>query len=385
MKIGIFSDTYPPAINGVATSIITLQKALEQQGHEVLIVTANLADISYQIEDNIIKLPGIPLGIYDYRMTGLYPLKIINKIKEWDLDVIHSHSFFTVGLFARIIAKKLEIPLIHTYHTMIEDYTHYVDKRGVFKKTTEKIIKPITDYYCDKTIEELIVPTKKTYNLFKEKYQYDRDVHIIPTGINLEKFYSENYQNKDIQKLKNKYQFNNEDFVLLYVGRIAKEKDVEFLIKNHLKKNNHKLLIVGDGPDRNILQEKTQKNQNIIFTGKVNYEKIGLYYQLADIFVTASQTETQGLTIIEALAAGIPVVAINDPAFREVINKNNGYLFNTREEYQKIIGNLSNDEDLLNKLKKQGRQDAEQYSDENYANRVMDIYQLAIKSKKKVK
>ena len=127
MRIGIFTDTYPPFINGVSTSIVSLEKALKEEGHEVFIVTVNPDNLSYRYEneEKIIRIPGIPIGIYDYRLTGIYPLKAISKIKEWHLDIIHSHTEFGIGTFARILAKQLDIPLVHTYHTMYEDYIHY--------------------------------------------------------------------------------------------------------------------------------------------------------------------------------------------------------------------------------------------------------------------
>ena len=190
MRIGIFTDTYPPYINGVSTSILMLQHALEKQGHQVFIVTVNTEKMSYKYEDDnkIIRIPGIPTGIYDYRLTGIYPLRIIKKIKKWNLDVIHSHTEFGVGTFARIIAKQFGIPLVHTYHTMYEDYVHYITK-GYFDEASKKIVEYLTKFYCDKTTTELIVPTKKTYDLFKQKYKFDRNVHIVPTGIEIERFY----------------------------------------------------------------------------------------------------------------------------------------------------------------------------------------------------
>ena len=112
MRIGIFTDTYPPYINGVSTSIVSLEKALKAKGHEVYIVTVNSENLTYKYEDDdhIIRIPGIPTGIYDYRLTGIYPLRAINKIKKWNLDIIHSNTEFGVGTFARIIAKQYNIP-----------------------------------------------------------------------------------------------------------------------------------------------------------------------------------------------------------------------------------------------------------------------------------
>ena len=137
MRIGIFTDTYPPYINGVSTSISMLERALKKKGHQVFIVTVNPENMTYKYEKNIIRIPGIPTGIYDYRLTGIYPVRAIKTIKKWNLDVIHSHTEFGIGTFARIIAKQLNIPLVHTYHTMYEDYVHYITK-GYFNDTSKK-------------------------------------------------------------------------------------------------------------------------------------------------------------------------------------------------------------------------------------------------------
>ena len=180
MRIGIFTDTYPPYINGVSTSVAMLQGALEKKGHEVFIVTVNADNMSYKYENEnrIIRIPGIPIGIFDYRLTGIYPLRAIEKIRKWNLDVIHSHTEFGVGTFARILAKQLDIPLVHTYHTMYEDYIHYITK-GHFDRSSKKIVEYLTMFYCDKTAKELIVPSRKTYNLFKEKYHVEKEVRIV--------------------------------------------------------------------------------------------------------------------------------------------------------------------------------------------------------------
>jgi len=177
LRIGIFTDTYTPHINGVVTSVLMLKKALEKKGHIVYIVTVNDKGLKYQYEDNgkTIRIPRVPTGIYDYRLTTIYPLKVLKKIKKWNLDVIHSQTEFGIGTFARIISKQFNIPLVHTYHTMYEDYVHYIT-HGYFNKSSKKIVEYLTLFYCDKTISELIVPTKKTYELFKEKYRVDRNV-----------------------------------------------------------------------------------------------------------------------------------------------------------------------------------------------------------------
>ena len=390
MKIGIFTDTYPPYINGVSTSIQMLENALRKKGHKVFIVTVNPDDMTYKIDNNgrVIRIPGIPTGIYDYRLTTLYPIKAVNTIKEWNLDIIHTHTEFGIGTFARVIGKQFDIPVVHTYHTMYEDYVHYITK-GYFDAPSKKIVEYLTKFYCDKTIEELIVPTKKTYDLFKEKYKYDRNVHIIPTGIEIERFYKEKMNTEKLENLKNKLNLTKEDIVVLFVGRIAQEKSVDFLINNHkelVKRNKRcKLLIVGDGPDLEDYKKLAKKNkieENVIFTGKVPWNEIPLYYNIADIFVTASHTETQGLTVIEAMAASLPVVALNDESFNTtVIDDLTGYLFNNKKEYLNNMYKLIDSKALRNRMGNQGRINSETYSSKYFAERVLSVYKLALKGR----
>ena len=384
MRIGLFTDTYKPHINGVATSILMLENALRKLGHTVYIVTVNNDILSYDFGDsNVIRIPGIPIGIYDYRLSGIYPLKAIKKIKSWNLDIIHSHTEYGIGTFARIMAKQLDIPIVHTYHTMLEDYVHYITK-GYFNTTSKKIVEYFTKFYCDKTVSELIVPTRKTYDLFKEKYKYDRSVHIIPTGIEVERFYKENVDFNKVESLKKELKIKKDDFVILFVGRIAKEKSIDFLIDNHsflMKKNkNCKLLIVGGGPDLEMLKKKAKKmKDNIIFTGKVPWDEVPNYYHLANCFATASYTETQGLTVVEAMASGIPVIALDDEAFNTVIKEGfDGYLFKDKKKYRNSVLTLMNDKDKCKEIGIQALASSQTYSSKFYAERVLEIYKLAL-------
>lgn len=394
MRIGIFTDTYPPFINGVSTSIMMLQRSLEKMGHEVFIVTVNDEKIAYRYENEqkIIRIPGIPIGIYDYRLTGIYPLKAINKIKKWNLDVIHSHTEFGVGTFARIIANQFNIPLVHTYHTMYEDYTHYITK-GYFDGAGKKIIEYLTKFYCDKTITELIVPTQKAYDLFKQKYKVERNVYIIPTGIEVERFYKEKFKESEINQIRKNLGLSKDDFVILYVGRLAEEKSVDLLIDAQaslIKKHSTcKLLIVGDGPDINKYKKQAEKLKaadNVIFAGKIPWEEVPKYYQLASVFATASRTETQGLTVIEAMAASAPVICADDDSFKTVVVDDlNGYLFKNKRDYKNAVEKLISDQTLLKRLSKQARISSEMHSAKYFADRVLKVYEIAIDNKAKPK
>ncbi len=388
MRIGIFTDTYPPFINGVSTSIVSLEKALKEEGHEVFIVTVNPDNLSYRYEneEKIIRIPGIPIGIYDYRLTGIYPLKAISKIKEWHLDIIHSHTEFGIGTFARILAKQLDIPLVHTYHTMYEDYIHYITK-GHFDRSSKKIVEYLTMFYCDKTAKELIVPSRKTYNLFKEKYHVEKEVRIVPTGIEVERFFKENFKESDTLSLKRELGLNTNYFVILTVGRLAEEKNVELLLEaleNISKKDkNIKLVIVGSGPDYEkyitwVIERKLEKN--IIFTNAIPWEEIPAYYQVADVFATASKTETQGLTIIEAMASSKPAICMKDDAFLDVVVDDlNGKFFENRSMFEDIIFTLKNDRKKLESMSKQARYTSESHSLKHFALNMLDVYHMCLR------
>ena len=280
MRIGIFTDTYPPYINGVSTSIAMLEKGLKEMGHEVFIVTVNPENMSYKYENDerVIRIPGIPIGIYDYRLTGIYPLRAINKIKKWNLDVIHSHTEFGVGTFARIISQQFHIPLVHTYHTMYEDYIYYITK-GYFDKSSKKILEYLTKFYCDKTAKELIVPSKKTFDMFKEKYEFEKDIHIIPTGMDIDRFNKDKFKVEEINSLKKELGINKDDFVILFVGRLAKEKNISLLLNGQVdiikKHKNVKLVLVGSGPDyEEYIKEANDLgiSKNVIFTNAIPWE-----------------------------------------------------------------------------------------------------------------
>lgn len=387
MRIGLFTDSYPPYINGVSTSVAMLKKALEKKGHIVYVVTVsnNALKYEYDVENRIVRVPGIPIGIYDYRLSRIYPLPMINTMKSWNVDVIHSHTEFGIGILARLLAKQFDIPLVHTYHTLYEDYTHYIT-HGYFDKSSKKIVEYLTKFYCDKTANELIVPTNKIYKLFKEKYDFKKNIHIVPTGIEVDRFYTENVDKSYVQTLKKKLKLQKKDFVILFVGRLASEKNVEFLLnaeqKLIKKHSNIKLLIVGDGPDKEKYEEMANDlniSKNVIFNGKAAWEEMPFYYHCADIFATASTTETQGLTVIEAMAAGVVPLCIKDESFLgTVTHELNGLIFNNEEEYISQVLSLYDNSSLLQKYNKQARIQAEHCSSASYAERVLEVYKRAI-------
>lgn len=395
MRVGIFTESYPPLVNGVSTSILMLEHALTKLGHEVFIITVSDNKKDYVLENNghILRLPSVNLAnCYDYKMTSVYPIKAVNMIKKMNLDVIHSNVEFTVGIFARVVSEQLSIPLVHTYHTNWEDYTHYITKnKKILDDICKKLLKYLMVFFEDKTVTELIVPSNKIYNLFKDKYKFTKNIHIIQTGIETSKFYKENFNQKDINSLKKKLGIKKKDFVVMTVSRLAKEKSVDRIINNHKelvkKYSNMKLLIVGDGPDIDKLKDEAKSlgvSDSVIFTGKVPLSDIPIYYQLGNVFVTASKSETQGLTVVEAISSSLPVVAVKDDSFvNSVIEDFNGFVFTDDEKYINSISKLYEDKDLYIRLSNQSRLLSEDFSSEYFALKVLKVYETAIENYKK--
>ncbi len=385
MRIGLFTDAYPPFINGVATSVLMLKQGLEKMGHKVYVVTVNDESFSYKETEGVLKIPSIPIGIMNFRQSGIYPLRALKIIKRWNLDVIHTHTEFSIGTFARLISKQFNIPLVHTYHTMYEEYIYYITK-GYFNHASKKLVEYLTLFLCDKTIDELIVPTEKAKDLFKEKYKVKRDVHVIPSGIDTERFHKENVDKLSVIKLKKSLSIGMRDFIILYVGRIAKEKSIDFLIKNFpdvLKRiPKAKMIIVGDGPDLKDLIDMTNDlklEDKIIFTGRVLWDDIPKYYAMSNIFVTASTSETQGLTVIEAMGASKPVVAIKDESFELVItDKKDGLFFEDEKQYVDLVERLYKEKTFYNEISKEARKTAAEYSPDAYAKNVLKIYEKVV-------
>ena len=390
MRIAIFSDTYTPDINGVATSTKILKEELINHGHEVLVVTSELpseSDYEDDPNDNILRVPGLEIqALYGYRACNIYSFKGMKEIKSMNIEVIHVQTEFGIGIFGRIVGEALNIPVVYTYHTMWADYSHYVNPinstaiDGLIKKAITRISK----FYGDKSAE-LIVPSIKTKEAL-EKYGLHKNMHIIPTGLELDKFDPKNKDDKLINQIKEKYGIK-EQFIVTFLGRIAKEKSIDVLIdamKEIVKENDNILcLIVGGGPYLDELKELVKDDQiekYIIFTGPKPSQEVPSYYHLSNVFVSASVTETQGLTYIEAMASGIPAVARYDQNLENVIIDGvNGYFFKETNELVSILLNMMNSD--CSKMAREAYLHAMKFSSEVFYEKVIDVYKLAIKQK----
>lgn len=347
MNIGIFSDTYTPQVNGVVSSILTLEKKLREQGHNVYIFT-----ISHPLAEGdspyVYRMASVPfIFLKDHRVGIVYSNKAVKKIKRLKLNLILSQTEFSMGIFARMMAKKLDIPIIHTYHTVYEDYMHYISKGIDF---SPRIARKYSKSFCNH-VDGVVAPTKKTEKLLRS-YGVQKPIRIIPTGIDFTPFNPTTYRNEEIVQLKKVFHIPQNDPIILFVGRVAKEKSIDVLIQAMplvlQKLPSAKLVIVGDGPSRLELEELAQKlnvRDSVIFTGMQPWQTIGRMYQLGDVFVSASVTETQGLTFAEAMAAALPVIAMEDESITGFVRDGyNGRLFHNVEELANALCEVLGDD-----------------------------------------
>lgn len=353
MRIGLFTDTYTPDINGVVSSITTLQKELEKNGHDVFVITNHKA-MSMKRNGNVLRLPGLELKwLYGYKLSTPYHFSARDEIKKMKLDIIHVHTEFGVGMFGRIVAKYLSIPVVSTYHTMYEDYTHYINRFdiGEVEKATKKVVSSFSRAISDNA-QAVISPSEKTKETLLS-YGVNTPIYVIPTGLDFSKFNTGNIDLNEVKKIREQYGIKDDDKVIIYVGRIAQEKSIDIPIQGfrYIDDPKIKFMIVGGGPQLHDLKEMAKSfhiEDRIIFTDKKESDSIPAYYACADCFVSASLTETQGMTYIEALACGLAVFARPDEVLKDlVLEGDSGYLFQTPQEFaHKLVAfmNLSQHE-----------------------------------------
>ena len=388
MRIGIFTDTFTPEINGVATSCSLLFEVLKNNGHEVFVFTTG--DKTYYDEkEHIYRIKGVTLKrIYNYKLVFPFSIKILKFIKNLNLDVIHANTEYGVGLIGFNAAKRSKIPLVYTFHTMIEYYTYYIT-HGFLDNIAKDIVRKLIKKYVYNS-DETIVPSEATKKYFKlinsRKY-----INVVPTGLSLDTFIKNTLAHKENKEnLKKTLQIPSNFKVFLIIGRISKEKNFDetlAYINSFIKKYNYekiKVLVVGDGPYLEELKKECDNlnmNQFVSFLGKVPHEEVSKYYAISDVFINSSITETQGLTYLEALASNTIVLARKADFLEGVIIDNeSGFIYKNENDFIKhlvTILNLSNsDKERINNNTKKI---LDKYSISSFYNNILRVYNRAIK------
>ncbi len=389
MRVGIFTETYLPDINGVVTSVVSLKKALEMHGHEVFIVTNHdsIIKTTFDEEERILRLPGLKLDfLYGYKISSPIQVMPTATIKAWDLDVIHIQQEFGIGLYGRYLASTWEIPLLNTYHTTYEDYTHYVNFLDLefVEHLSKKVVEVLSKSFTKKS--NIVIKKRKKTKDMLVGYGIEKQIEVIPTGLDLNRFDLSNSTEEERQAVKDKYKIDENQTLFTYVGRIAKEKSVDVIIDAFSivkeKGLNAKLLIVGGGPDLEDLKKKA-KNLDILdyvfFEGLVPSDSVPLYYHTADAFISASTSETQGLTYIEALASGLGIFAVHDKVLEDiVVDGETGYYFDDYKDLADKLEYFINHKEVKERIFDNALNVSKEYSLELYYERIIKCYREAI-------
>ena len=396
MNIALFTDSYLPTKSGVVTVVEQIYQNLKALGHHVVIVTvANpLADIKNE-SDDILRVPStkIGLGMKDQYFGYPFLKKISQFLKKNKIELIHCHTEFTIGLNAIHEAKKLRIPIICTTHTMWEDYYKYY-LPGANHLSPEIIRWLVSKFY--NRMYALINVSDKAHQYFKQN-----DVcpnipsAIIPNSINTVNYCHEKSSDDEKAELKESLGISKNEKVILYVGRIVEEKRIFELVDilDEVLSNNSdcKVLFVGDGAAFKHTKKivSTSKNSDrFIFTGFIDWHKIHLYYEIADIFVSSSLSEMHSMTILEALTSGLPVIVRKDSSYNDtVINDYNGYQSDSDEQMSKDILKLLNEPENLKKFSSNSLILSQNFLPEIFIKKHLEFYKTVLetwKSRKKL-
>lgn len=382
MKILITTDWYKPAVNGVVTSVENLRTGLQHAGHDVRIVTLSGTMHSHQ-EEGVYYIASMNMGIvYEKaRFKWLMPRSMMRDILGWNPDVVHSQCEFSTFRIAREVSNACNIPIVHTYHTVYENYTHYF---SLNRRMGRKIAEVLTRKILSDT-DGVIVPSKKMETMLL-RYRVEQPIYVVPTGIDVAQYAR---KKADVRaEIRNRWGIRPDEVVLLSIGRLAKEKNIDEIFR-YLKETNsgHRLLIVGDGPYRKELEKLADElgiRDQIIWTGMISPDQISNYYAAGDIFVSASRSETQGLTYMEAMASGLPLLCHNDECLEGVVlDGENGYLYHREEEFSTKLTELLTDENLRIQMGRKACQHMQKlYSIEKFAQSCLDVYVEAIENKR---
>lgn len=377
MRIGVFTDSYKPYTSGVVTSICTFKDELIKMGHEVFIFAPSYPNYN-EYEENVFRYYSLPSPTNkDYTLAiPVYP-GMNRLLKKLDLDIIHVHSPVMLGRVGLHYAKKYGIPIVFTYHTLYDQYVHYVP---VPQELAKEVAIKYSTSFCNQC-DHVIVPSTEVEEILINN-NVRKPISVIPTGVPLHKFTGKPGENW----LRAHYSIPEENKILLFVGRLTKEKNLEFLIKAFAKVKqsmpNTTLVLTAQGPLEHDLKKLAKTlglslETEVIFTGALPFDTLVNVYYSSDLFVFSSVTETQGLVLIEAMAAGLPVVAVSAYGVQDMVDSGiNGILTTCdQEEFSKAIIEVLSDEEMYSEFQKNAITKANSLSSTNMAKKLNQVYE----------
>lgn len=323
MRIALFTDSYLPELNGVAASVSTLHEQLRLLGHDAHVFAPSNKDTEGD-DDSIHRLYSMPLIFLKERRAAFFSPTLMRQISSLGFDIIHTHSEFMMGLLGKMAARRQRFcPMVHTYHTIWEDYTYYIT-HGLGDSQARKFARKFSRSWCN-GCDLIVAPTQKTERLLRD-YGVTKPIRILPTGLDIDRFAPALHNAGERAKRRQECGIPADAKVLLNIGRISREKNLEAVLEAmpevFARHPDAWLVLIGSGPWVEALQRKAQDlgiAHRTRFPGPKPWAAIDEYYAIGDVFVSASQSETQGLTYIEALASGLPVIALYDDALEGVI------------------------------------------------------------------
>jgi glycosyltransferase involved in cell wall biosynthesis len=384
MKIAIFTNNYLPNPYGVSMSIESFRKELEKMGHKVYIFAPEFKGYVDQ-NPNVYRYPALDINFSGVRFPLAIPFsyKLSRILKNLEIDVVHAQHPNLLGWQARRWAKKKNVPLIFTWHTLYDQYAHFTpfipSKIAAWWSISNAVA------FANKS-DQIIVPTQSIKTIIKNWGVKNSEIDAIASGVDAEMFKDSNREEVRI-----KYAVAEDEILLLLVSRLTNEKNVHFLFEsvfNVLKKNQKiKFLIVGGGGEREALEKKIQENgleKQAFFAGIVPAAKIKNYYAAADIFVHASKSETQGMILTEALFLGLPIVSVRATGAQDLVgNFVSGILVEEdKEKFALAVEKLAGDSELRKKYS----QNAQGIARENYTSsictqKLLEVYQKSLRKK----
>jgi 1,2-diacylglycerol 3-alpha-glucosyltransferase len=384
MNIGMFSDTYIPQKNGVATALKLYKDEMEKLGHNVFLFVPKY-DINYTREEkNVIEFPAVKFPFEkEQRVAIPFSWKVF-KIKDLNLDIVHSHDPFSMGILAMSVSRLLNIKHFGTHHTMYEYYLHYLPP---IMRPPVELTQKVVKNWCLK-LDKVIAPTNNIKNTLIEYGVPSYHIEVIPTGIDISSF-----DNPITWDLRKEYpSIKEEDRILIFVGRLGKEKNIDFLIKVFSKvlaeEKNVKFVIIGGGPEKEnleLLAQELKVKEHVIFTDAQPREKVIDAYKQSDIFIFASYTETQGLVVLEAMSAGTPVVALGKLGVYDLLSQEDagGIMIKelNEDDFVNEILRLLRDNTLYEELSRKAKDFVKNnYSIETCVKNILDLYEREIMS-----
>ena len=383
MKIAIFAETYLPYINGVVTHIKILREGLINNGHDVLIITADTNVKEHVVEDGVLRCPAIAVKkIYGYGLSSPLSATLRKKIKEFSPDIIHIHQEFGIGMAGLRAARALGVPMVYTLHTMYDDYIYYIAPRQ-FTDIARRISHNYIKFFARRA-NVITGPSKKCVD-YLNYIGVRRKVEVIPNSVELDMYSDSATTFEQRAALRQKLGIPQDAFVACFCGRIGKEKGVDNLIRLWKEKasDNMYLVIIGNGPMKEELIKsvnETGLSKRIIFTGAVPHEEMPPYYAICNAYATASLSEMYSISMLEAQASGLPVIQYLDLENIDQIEVGvNGFIFETDAEFEEIVKKLAElPEEERKALSASVRKSVEERSSDNIAKHLINLYRKAM-------